>query len=208
MNKLLTKICDKYEISDDVQSIILNHLQRKLFNGGWKHLHRPENIKWTKKFISSSGGRDQSVGSPEWLPLYHLLLYVFRDNPTERLVTIYASSYWTQSTRNQIRELNTKIDSKLTLPFTHTSERYRLISASAGCILMNKTKEQLIKYINEYTTFKVKKSWTRDEIIRTILSGDRRIYNFESRTMPSMNHKIISPQESSRRYLKKMKNSQ
>lgn len=199
MNKLLTKICDKYEISDDVQKIILEHLQRKLLNGGWNHLHRPENIKWTKKYNTPRRNQYNNYpGGLQWYPLYNLFLLLFRDNPTSRLMEIYASRNYEHSSLRKFRRLDEEVEQKLSYPFGVSSSgpQHR-----QGC-KFNLTKEQLMMYIQENTTFKVKKSWTKEEMIRTLLSGDRRLYKFEGRRTGIHFVTIISPQESSRRYLK------
>ena len=81
MNKLLTQVCDKYQVSCDVQDKILHYIQRNLFTDGWNNLNRRENVKWVEKIKKY---RSKSI-HPDKSPLVDLFLFIYRDNPSKKL---------------------------------------------------------------------------------------------------------------------------
>ena len=206
MNKLLTQVCDKYQVSCDVQDKILHYIQRNLFTDGWNHLNRPENVKWVKeakKHLALS--RYNDAQDQKNSGLLDLFLYIYRDKPNKNIVELFTG--YQINIYQHLYNIEKKTQEKLVLPFRH-QRRYESSSlqrrSDFGIVCDYETsKPKLLAYIDEYTPYSknAKKSYSKDEIIKVVISGDRRRRPYELRGFD--NSHIISPQESSRRYLAK-----
>ena len=194
MNKLLTQICDKYQVSYDVQEIIMQYLQRTLFNDGWKHLHRKENTKWVEKIK-----RYHHISDGYKSPLVDLFLFIYRDNPSKKLTDLLMQRCI--DIFENIETIDRKTKDKLVLPFRH-KRSYDSGRGQTGLICdYDVSKEKLIDFINENTPYskKAKKSYVKSDLIKVLISGDRTRTPYES----EFNSSIISSQESAKMWLAK-----
>ena len=196
MNKLLTQICDKYQVSYDVQEIIMQYLQRTLFNDGWKHLHRKENTKWVEKIK-----RYHHISDGYKSPLVDLFLFIYRDNPSKKLTDLLMQG--NIYIYENLNSIDRKTNNKLVLPFRH-QHRYEHTQRRGDTGLIcdyDVSKEKLIDFINENTPYskKAKKSYVKSDLIKVLISGDRTRTPYES----EFNSSIISSQESAKMWLAK-----
>tara|TARA_R110000796_G_C14490984_1_gene427779 strand:+ start:277 stop:825 length:549 start_codon:yes stop_codon:yes gene_type:complete len=179
----------------------LHYIQRNLFNDGWKHLHRKENTKWVekiKRYHHHPGGH-----SGKWpkSPLVDLFLFIYRDNPSKKLTGLLMQSniYIFEN----IERIDRNTNGKLVLPFRH-HQRYEPTQTRGDSGLIcdyDVSKEKIINFINENTPYskKAKKSYNKSDLIKVLIYGDKTRTPYEC----EFNSSIISPQESSRRYLAK-----
>ena len=194
MNKLLTQVCDKYQVSCDVQGKILHYIQRNLFTDGWNHLNRRENVKWVEKIKKYHHIRDGSKS-----PLVDLFLFIYRDNPSKKLTGLLMQSniYIFEN----IERIDRNTNGKLVLPFRH-QQTYDSRRGHTGLVCdYDVSKEKIINFINENTPYskKAKKSYNKSDLIKVLIYGDKTRTPYEC----EFNSSIISSQESAKMWLAK-----
>jgi len=174
MNNLINTICDKYGLSPDIQELILNEVQRALFKNGWNYLYRPENVKYLKKYKKYSKtplkhinygyntGRSYKYNINKDV-CNDVFILLNRDICKKTLIKRFECNH---NIRNKLEK---HIYAKRIYPF---SEGMMFpIGYKLEC-QYNMTREKLKEYIDNYTEYSYKKSYSKTQLIRIIISGN------------------------------------